>query len=100
MKSRITGELKAGEKIRVDFLKNDWYAIFNLNEKNLLARLRKKSHLTTLELTYLIKLARNTDYDLEERIDWKYLGYQDAKKQILADTQLRKPLIELTGEET
>jgi hypothetical protein len=33
MKSRITGELKAGEKIRADFLKNDWYAVFNLNEK-------------------------------------------------------------------
>ena len=34
MKSRITGELKAGEKIRADFLKNDWYAVFNPNEKN------------------------------------------------------------------
>ena len=33
MKSRITGELKAGEKIRADFLKNAWYAVFNLNEK-------------------------------------------------------------------
>jgi hypothetical protein len=34
MKARIAGELKAGEKIRADFLKNEWYAVFDLNEKN------------------------------------------------------------------
>jgi len=31
-KSEIVGVLKAGEKIKVDYLKNNWFAIFKVNE--------------------------------------------------------------------
>jgi len=33
-KSSIVGQLKSGEKIKADFLKENWYAVFDLDERN------------------------------------------------------------------
>jgi len=33
VKSKIKGQLEAGEKVKVDFLKNSWYAVFKVKEK-------------------------------------------------------------------
>jgi len=34
---------------------------------------------------HLIRLVRESDYDLEYKIDWKYSNYESAKKKILKD---------------
>lgn len=57
----------------------------NMTEKNLSKRIQQKSHLSFVEVMALIRLARDSDYDLEEEVDWPNESYTSAKKKILMD---------------
>ena len=53
----------------------------NLSERMAMERIRKKSGLSYMEVMHLIRLARDTDFDLEAEVDWS-LGYDAAKATI------------------
>ena len=53
----------------------------NFSEKMLLERIKKKSGLLHIEIMHLIRLARETNFDLEEEVDWDQ-GYDAAKETI------------------
>jgi len=74
----------------------------NFTEKELAQTLREKSGLSHAEIMALIRLARETDYDLEHEIDWQNESYDSAKKKIQSDLNpmRKKTLRKLNGEET
>ena len=57
----------------------------DITEKNLIRRIQQKSHLSYVEVMALIRLARDSDYDLEEMVDWPNESYTSARRKILAD---------------
>jgi len=54
----------------------------NMSEKKMAQRIRKKSNMTHIQIMHLIRAARETDFDLEEEIDWQHDSYETAKKRI------------------
>lgn len=58
----------------------------NLSEKMTAQRIKKQSSLSHIEIMHLIRMARDTDYDLEHEIDWQHESYNTAKKKILRRT--------------
>jgi len=71
----------------------------DITERNLAARIRRKSGLSHVEVMHLINLSRESDFDLEFLIDWDQ-GYEYAKKIILESTDPlnKKSIQDLHGE--
>lgn len=65
----------------------------NLNEKNLLLKLQKKTGWSYISLMQLMNEARETDFDIEHEIDWQHENYETAKKKI----QQKKTLKDIIG---
>lgn len=58
----------------------------NLSEKAMVDRIKKKSGFSHIEVMHLIRMARSTDFDLEEEVDWDQ-GYNWAKETIMKNTR-------------
>jgi len=54
----------------------------NISEKQLAKKIREKYGWNHISIMHLIIEARNTDFDLEHEIDWKYDSYDTAKQKI------------------
>lgn len=54
----------------------------NMSEKSMAKRIREKSGFSHIEVMHLIRLARDSDFDLECEVDWNQ-DYDIAKKTIL-----------------
>jgi len=72
----------------------------SFTENKTLNRIKEKTNFTDLELKYLIQEARDSDFDLEEEIDWDYSSYSDAKNTIqkAIDPMKKKTIKELMWE--
>jgi len=62
-KSKIIGKLKPGEKVKVDFLIDNWFAVFDLKEN-------KKDKSRAIGYVYAPLLKKYPPYDLAE-INWE-----------------------------
>jgi len=62
----------------------------DFNEKMLLEQLKKKTNFSHMELVHLIRISRDSDYDLEMEIDWKHQGYNSIKEKILKDIGIKQ----------
>ncbi len=69
----------------------------NITEKEMVARIRKKSNFTHIQIMHLVNLARESDFDLESEVDWDQ-DYKNAKKTVLEGVGLlRKSIKDLVG---
>jgi len=55
----------------------------------MLQRIKKQSNMSHMEIMHLINEARESDFDLEQEIDWKYDTYATAKNRIQHKTTMR-----------
>ena len=53
----------------------------NLSEEKVVERIKKISGLSHMQVMHLVRLARETDFDLEHEVDWDQ-GYTAAKETI------------------
>ena len=65
----------------------------SISEKQMAQRIRKKSGWSHISVMQLIREARETDFDIEHEIDWKYDTYKSAKEKI----QQKKKLKDIIG---
>ncbi len=86
--SKIVGKLVQGEKIKVDFLQNNWYAVFKLNEN-------RRSENASLGYVYApllvpdkpsnISSAQSTSYKIVEKKDISYLNNSRMVYRVVLD---------------
>jgi len=82
-KSKIIGKLKPGEKVKVDFLIDNWFAVFEENET-----LRKESK--AIGYVYFSLLRRNPPYSLTQT-NWENMwGLGVSKIKKMEDNELIK----------
>jgi len=65
----------------------------SISEREMVKRIKKISDWSHIEITHLVNLARETDFDLEHEIDWKHEDYDMAKDKIQHKQMMRNILV-------